>query len=87
MHGNVTNEEWRIFAAAYQFFEAHCMPPANQDKAAFEWWTSAAIDVGTLDQVWVDYPLMRSLLMAIYEYIEWKAREKTREMAEFVQEL
>lgn len=47
---------------------------------------SAAKDVGELDQKWKDYPLMRSLLLAIYEYMEYKAKEKTKEVAEFVQE-
>jgi hypothetical protein len=42
--------------------------------------------VGALDAKWKDYPLMRSLLLGIYEYIEFKAKEKTKEVAEFVQE-
>jgi len=86
MHGNVTNEEWQIFKEAYQYFSDHCLPPANQDENAADWWMSAAKDVGELDQKWKDYPLMRSLLLAIYEYMEFKAKEKTREVAEFVQE-
>ena len=76
MHGNVTNEEWQIFKEAYQYFSEN----------AADWWMSAAKDVGELDQKWKDYPLMRSLLLAIYEYLEFKAKEKTREVAEFVQE-
>jgi hypothetical protein len=86
MHGNVTNEEWQIFKEAYQYFSDHCLPPANQDENAVDWWMSAAKDVGELDQKWKDYLLMRSLLLAIYEYMEFKANEKTREVAEFVQE-
>ena len=85
MHGNVTNEEWQIFKEAYQVFSDHCFPPANQDENAVEWWTSMATDVGALDQKWREYPLMRSLLLGIYEYIEFKAKEKTKEVAEFVQ--
>lgn len=30
---------------------------------------------------------MRNLLIAIYEHMEFKAKESTREVAEFVQEL
>lgn len=74
MHGNVTNEEWQVFKEAYQFFSDHCLPPANQDEDAVEWWMSAAKDVGELDAKWKDYPLMRSLLLGIYEYIEFKAK-------------
>lgn len=29
---------------------------------------------------------MRSLLLGIYEYLDFKAKEKTKEVAEFVQE-
>ena len=86
MHGNVTNEEWQVFKEVYQFFSNHCLPPANQDENSVEWWTSAVADVGALDQKWKGYPLMRSLLLGIYEYIEFKAKEKTKEVAEFVQE-
>lgn len=33
---------------------------------------------------WKDYPLMRSLLLAIYDYMDFKAKEKTKELNEFV---
>ena len=86
MHGNVTEEEWQIFKEAYQYFSNHCLPPANQDENAVDWWTEAAKALGALDLKWKDYPLMRCLLLGIYEYMECKAKEKTKEVAEFVQE-
>ena len=86
MHGNVTNEEYQIFREAYQFFANHCLPPANQDEEAIIWWTRTAAAVNCLNQKWKDYPLMRSLLLGIYEYLEHKAKEKTEEVADFVQE-
>jgi hypothetical protein len=61
MHGNVTNEEWQIFKEAYQYFSDHCLPPANQDENAVDWWMSAAKDVGELDQKWKDYPMAQML--------------------------
>ena len=79
MHGNVTNEEWQIFKEAYQYFSDYCMPPANQDENAADWWMSAAKDVGELDQKWKDYPLMRSLLLAIYEYINKRLRNRLKD--------
>lgn len=85
MHGNVTDEEWRMFRDVYQFFAAHCLPPANQDKDAAAWWTAAAAEVGILDQKWKGHPLPRGLLLAIYDVLDWKAKEKTREEAQFVQ--
>lgn len=33
---------------------------------------------------WKDYPLMQSLLLAIYAYMDFKAKEKTKELNEFV---
>ena len=84
MHGKVTDQEWEIFKEAYQFFAEFCDPPANQDEACQEWWAASAKAVGALDSKWSEYPLMRSLLLAIYEYIDHKAKEKTKEIFEFV---
>ena len=86
MNSDITNEEQEIFREAYQYFASHCSPPANQDEDAVAWWTAAATDVFALDQKWKDYPLMRGFLLAIYEYLEYKAKEKTEEVAEFVPE-
>ena len=86
MNSDITNEEREIFREAYQYFASHCSPPANQDEDAVAWWTEAATDVCALDQKWKDYPLMRGLLLAIYEYLEHKSKEKTEEVAEFVPE-
>ena len=86
MNSDITNEEQEIFREAYQYFASHCSPPANQDEDAVAWWTAAATDVFALDQKWKDYPLMRGLLLAIYEYLEHKSKEKTEEVAEFVPE-
>lgn len=85
--GCVTREDRLIFREAFTFFSKYCDPPANQYENAVEWWSDAARDVGTLDAKWQEYPLMRSLLIAIYEHMEFKAKESTREVAEFVQEL
>lgn len=50
------------------------------------WWIAAATDIAPLAQKWKDYPLMQSLLLAIYDYMDFKAKEKTKEINEFVQE-
>lgn len=86
MNSDITNEEREIFREIYQYFASHCCPPANQDEDAVDWWTEAAKDVCALDHKWKDYPLMRGLLLAIYEYLEQKSKEKTEEVAEFVLE-
>ena len=87
MHGCVTHQERMIFREAFIFYTAYCNPPSNQSDDAVEWWAEAAREVGALDAKWQEYPLMRSLLIAIYEHMEFKAKESTREVAEFVQEL
>lgn len=84
MTGAVTAEEREIFSEAYHFFEKYNDPPANQEDFAADWWQECAKDVGSLDNHWKDHPLMRELLLAIYAYLDDKAKEKTKEMAEFV---
>ena len=86
MTNEVTSMEKRIFREAFEFFARHCCPPANHEENAVDWWTAAAKDVADVDCKWTEYPLMRGLLLAIYEYMEYKAKEKTKEIDDFVQE-
>ena len=48
------------------------------------WWMAAVTDIAPLAQKWKDYPLMQNLLLAIYDYMDFKAKEKTKELNEFV---
>lgn len=84
MPDQVTNQERKIFREAYNYFSAHCDPPANQDEGAVAWWMAAVTDIAPLAQKWKDYPLMQNLLLAIYDYMDFKAKEKTKELNEFV---
>lgn len=84
MSDEVTTIEKRIFREAYEFFARHCCPPANQEGNAVDWWMDTAKDVSVVDSKWTDYPLMRGFLLAIYEYLEFKAKEKTKEIDDFV---
>ena len=77
MHGNVTDEEWTIFKEAYQFFAAHCDPPANQDEQAGDWWQETCNAVCAADRRRQGCPLMRHLLFGIFDYLEDKAKAKT----------
>ena len=86
MKSNVTQEEWQIFREAYQFFAAHACPPAPAETGAVVWWMNTASDMIKLDQQWKAYPLMRILLMAIYEYLELKAKAAGKEVTQYVQE-
>lgn len=85
MHGKVTDEEWEIFRQAYIFFSEHCDPPANSDCHALDWWTECHEKLLALDMEWsAKNPLMRSLLLAIEENLDFKARERTEELSEFL---
>lgn len=84
MANEVSSIEKRIFREAFEFFARHCCPPANQEENAVDWWTETATDVVEVDSKWTEYPLMRGFLLAIYEYIEHKAKEKTKEIDDFV---
>ena len=86
MYGTVSNEEREMFRDAYKYFANHSQPPANQDVDANDWWETAATEIAALDHRWKGYPLMRKLLLAIYDYMGYKAKEKTKEVAEFVLE-
>ena len=77
MHDCVTHQERMIFREAFIFYSSYCNPPSNRSDEAVEWWSDAAREVGALDAKWREYPLMRSLLFAIYDYIGTKTDEKT----------
>lgn len=71
-----TNTEDHIFRDAYRYFTAHhTPPPMSALEAAADWWKVAADDMGRLSAQWHNHPLMDKLLIAIYEYLEQKAKE------------
>ncbi len=86
MQNKVTQTERQIFGEAYQFFADHYSPPPAPSEAAMKWWLDTAADVIALDQKWKGYPLMRSLLLAIYEDLDRKAKRAAKEAANAVQE-
>lgn len=71
-----TNTEDRIFREVYRFFAAHHSPPPIADsEASAAWWTAAADDISKVSARWQNHPLMNSLLIAVYDYLEHKAKE------------
>lgn len=75
----ITPEEKEIMRHAYVFLSTHCNPPANQETCACDWWLQTVQEMGQLSAVWNNHPLMMSLLMAILDYLEGKAKKKTEE--------
>ena len=71
-----TNTEDRIFRDAYRYFRAHPTPPPISDAdASAAWWEVAADDIGKVSTRWENHSLAVKLLIAIYEYLEEKAKE------------
>ena len=73
----------RFFVKLMNFFERHCAPLANGEDGSLEFWKSAAVDVSATYNKWIGHPLMSELLMAIYSYLECKAKERTKELEDF----
>ena len=73
--------ETQIFRAAYRYFAAHPSPPPLSDQAAsLAWWETAAKDISTAAASLNNHPMMTKLLIAVYEYLEEKAKEAAHEL-------
>ena len=75
----MTFEEQEIMRNAYVFLKNHCNPPANQEANACDWWMQAVLELGQVCEAWNNHPLAKEVFMALYAYIEGKARKKTEE--------
>ena len=74
MHNKMSDEEWEIFSEAYQFLADHINPPARQGAEAEAWWMAAAAHAAAIDRRRQGHPLMRRLLLAIYQYLAEKPK-------------
>ena len=72
----MTREENGIMRDAYYFLRDHNEPPAcgAEDEAAY--WEQAAKDLAAVGRAWNRHPLATMVLMAIYDYLQVKSREK-----------
>ena len=86
MQQNEVRTERQIFQEAFQFLMDHHMPPLGPGKAAMEWWLDTMADLMTVDQKWKHEPLMRGLLLAIYDDLYRKAKDRMKEDGGHVQE-
>lgn len=76
---NISKEETEMMRQAYLFLAHHCNPPPWFDPEADEWWHQAAMEVGELDAAWSGHPLIRGVLIAVYDYIGSKAVQAAKE--------
>ena len=73
MEQKITPEELEIMRSAYVFLRDHCCPPKNSDERTDEWWKRTAGEMAAVSARWNNHPLAVEVLMAIYNYIDWKA--------------
>ena len=77
----MSEAETQIFRAAYRYFAAHPSPlPMSDQAASLSWWETAAKDIASVSASWNNHPLMTKLLIAVYEYLEEKAKETVHEL-------
>ena len=79
MHGNISDEEWDIYREAYQYLAEHIDPPAGQGAEDEAWWMAAAEEAAAVDRRWKGHRLMRLLLVAIYQYLGAKGKNRNEE--------
>ena len=73
----MTNTELEIMLDAATYQGAHSQPPPNGTDAAVDWWMDAAADIGAIAAKWDNHQLATAILIAIYGYLEEKAKAAT----------
>ena len=72
----MTREENGIMRDAYYFLRDHNEPPACGAENEAAYWEQAAKDLAAAGKAWNRHPLATMVLMAIYDYLQVKSREK-----------
>ena len=71
-----TNTEDSIYRDPYRYIRAHSTPPPIADTdASASCSAAAADDISKVSARWENHPLAIKLLIAVYEYLEEKAKE------------
>ena len=73
----MTNTELEIMLDAAAYLGAHNQPPPDGTDAAVDWWMDAATDIGMVTAKWENHPLATAVLIAVYGYLEEKAKAVT----------
>ena len=74
----MTNSELEIMLDATTYLGAHNQPPPTGTDEAVSWWMEAAEDIGAVAAKWENHPLATAVLIALYDYLEGKAKAVTR---------
>ena len=73
----MTGTEFEIMLDAIMYLGARNQPPPTGTDEAVDWWMDAAAEIGTLSAKWENHPLAAAVLIAVYGYIEGKAKAVT----------
>ena len=70
-------KESEIMRDTFYFLRDHNDPPPMGTDACTAFWEKTAADIGMLvGGKWKNHPLATGILMAVYEYLEWKCKQK-----------
>ena len=72
----MTRNENAVFTDAMSYLDRYDDPPAGNGEDACMWWCRAANDLTQLTRTHDEHPLAVQLGLAIYSYIEFKAKAK-----------
>ena len=72
----MTPEENGIMRDAFYFLRDHIDPPPVGTDACVAFWEQAAKDLGNVAATWKNHPLATRILIAIYDYLEMKCKQK-----------
>ena len=73
----MTNAELEIMRDAMTYLGAHNQPPPTGTDEAVDWWTEAAEDISAMVAKWEKHSLATAVLIAVYGYLEEKAKAVT----------
>ena len=73
----MTDAELEIMRDAMTYLGTHNQPPPTGTDEAVDWWTEAAEDISAVAANWENHPLAAAMLIAIYGYLEEKAKAVT----------
>ena len=71
MEPNLTEDERNIWKRAYDFHEKWCDVEWNQKR-----WDKFAEEMGEIDYFFHGHPLMRALLLAVFDYINGQVKDE-----------
>ena len=77
----MTPEENGIMRDIFYYLRDHIDPPGIGTPECEAFWIQAAKDLGAVSNTWKNHPLATYMLVAIYEYLEWKCKQKAGEPA------